>query len=161
MRRWKAVTVAFVLGVVAMGPVAVWAGVAGFGKVSSQADRQANAWSTNSFKTSSTAFVTMPRFTQTICAKNEISANVSMVVSDASAEFQVVLDGGGAFQPLAVPFDPGVLVRGFSFTFVANAGTFEGSDMHGVEVQVRSPTGEQVSVVKGDVNLVYEVGSQC
>ena len=95
-----------------------------------------------------------------VCAKGQVTATVSMVLRGAPAEVRVSIDGPGPLMnPRQARFDPLGGTNSFSFSFVVDARTFEGSDGHLFAVEWRSPTGVETTLRRGDVNLLFRVGS--
>jgi hypothetical protein len=95
---------------------------------------------------------------QTLCARRELSLSLSVNVHGAPVLFRVLMDGGPTLEPGPARFVPGPDSRTFAATFVGNAGTFEGSDGHGLEVQWRSPSGGVVTLDRGVANVLFERG---
>ena len=94
-----------------------------------------------------------------ICAKGQVTATVSMVLQGAPADVRVSMDGPGPLMnPRQARFDPLGGTNSFSFSFVIDAQTFEGSDGHLFAVEWRSPSGAETTLRRGDVNVLFRVG---
>jgi hypothetical protein len=123
-------------------------------------DHQRSVTKQDPSTTSRTAWGPVPGLTSTlVCARGEVSATLSVTVSGAPVQFHVRIDSGGVMDPGAATFDPGARTRSFSFTFVGRLGAFEGSDGHTFDLQWRSPSGSQVTLRRGALNLLFHVGS--
>lgn len=125
-------------------------------------DRQVFKYRESDAATTSTAWSNVPgvrRFQ--ICAVNEVSVHVNLVLGGAPAAFRIRIDGTDEIiaHPGPVRFRPG-RGRVFSFSFAEHVAPFEANDLHLVEVQWRSPTGDRVTLNRGMVNLLFERGSQ-
>jgi hypothetical protein len=157
----RRITILALFLVAAAIPLSVLAATTG--SLTSQLDRQRAKWRTGSVSTASTAWTTIPglRFLR-VCAHNEVSATVSVTLSGGPALVRVLM-GTGALLPMhpgPARFVPeGAAVRSFSYTWVADAQPFEGSDGQGLEVQWRSPSGQPITLTRGDVNVLFEQGS--
>ena len=130
------------------------------GRLASRLDRQVAKYRTTAVMTSSTQWHTVRGLSATICSKNEVSATVGVRVRGGPVAVRVLQDGGPVMKPGPARFVP----RGsesFSFTFVNPTGTFEANDHHSFEVQWRSPRGVPVRLRRGDLNLLFERGTQC
>jgi hypothetical protein len=159
------------VGIVAVAlPFAVFA-AASYGREGGALDRQVAAWRTSPIERSGASwstigglsFVPTASTSRSICMKRGFSVTLTVTLRGAPAYFRLLMDGGPVLPPLAVRFDPGADGRPhtFSATFVGHAGTFEGSDLHGLEVQWRSPSGRAVTLVRGAANVLYEQGGAC
>ncbi len=62
-------------------------------------------------------------------------------------------------RPGSVRFVPHS-VESFSYTFVNRVAAFEDDDTHVFDVQWRSPSGRRVTLVGGDVNLLFQQGQR-
>jgi hypothetical protein len=125
-------------------------------------DRQAFKYRERDAVTSSTAWSNVPGMRRfQICAVNEVSTQVNMVLRGAPAVIRIRIDGTDEIiaHPGPVSFHPGP-GRVFSFTFADHVAPFEANDFHLIEIQWRSPTGERVTLKRGMVNLLFERGSQ-
>lgn len=107
--------------------------------------------------TSSRAWRRVPGFRFRVCAVNEVSENVSMVLRGAPVAFRIRIDGTDEIiaHPGPVRFRPGP-GRVFSFTFAEEVFPFEAEDLHFFDLQWRSPTGERVTLKKGMANVLFE-----
>lgn len=110
--------------------------------------------------TSSTGWTPVPGLASTlICAKGTVSATLSVNLVGAPAQFRLHIDGGGLMEPELAHFDPTGGTRSFSSTFAARVGTWEGSDGHSFDLEWRSPSGAPVTLKRGDLVLLFGVGS--
>jgi hypothetical protein len=167
--RKLVVTLATVGAVAVALPFAVFA--AGVGREGGSLDRQVAAWRTTPIERSGASwstigglsFVPTASASRSICMKRGFSVSLTVTLEGAPAYFRVLMDGEPVLTPLAVRFDPGADGRPhtFSATFVGHASTFEGSDLHGLEVQWRSPSGGAVTLVGGAANVLYQRGGSC
>jgi hypothetical protein len=95
-----------------------------------------------------------------VCAVNEVSAKVSLVLRGGPVAIRIRIDGTEVLaHPGAVSFRPGP-GRVFSFGFAEHVAPFEANDLHQLEVQWRSLTGSPVILKRGMVNLLFERGLQ-
>ena len=151
-------------------PLAVLA-AASSGREGGALDRQVAGWGTAPLTRSSPAwstigslsFVPTASGSRTICMSRGFSASLTVTLSGAPVYFRVLMDGGPVLAPLGVRFDPEADGRPhtFSATFVGHAGMFEGSDLHGLEVQWRSPSGRAETLERGAANVLYQQGGAC
>jgi hypothetical protein len=139
-------------------PAAVLAASGVFG---SALDRQASKWTTTPTTTSSTDWRNVPRLSLTRCTLHQVTAMVSVTVSGAPVQFRVVIDGvpEAPMRPGAARFTPDG-TESFSYNFVARTAPFEADDTHSFAVQWRSPTGADVTLLRGVLNLLYQRGTQ-
>jgi hypothetical protein len=145
-----------ILLLLAAVPTAV---IAANGLLSSAVDRQTARWTTNSVSTSSTAWRNVPGLRVTADTIDEVSASLSVTLVGAPVRFRIVVDTPEApMKPGSARFVPSGR-ESFAFTFVANTFTFEGDDTHTFTVQWRSPGGQQVTLLRGTLNLVYQFGT--
>jgi hypothetical protein len=129
---------------------------------SSMLDRQTNARATKAVTTSSTTFVNLRGLVDVrVCAQGQVTAILSVGVSGAPARFRVLYEDGPSLFPAKAEFDPVSGTKGFSFTFVGQAGTFEGLDQHVFTVQWRSATGAPTNAHGRLLDLLYHVGARC
>ena len=139
-------------------PVAV---LAAGGRLGSKLDRQAAKWTTTPASTSRTTWTNVPGLSRlTVCTLNEVSATLSVTVRGAPVRFRVLIDSvpEAPMKPGSVRFVP----RGeesFSFTFVNRTAPFEDDDTHVFTVQWRSPSGGRVTLLRGDLNLLFQQGT--
>lgn len=154
--RKSLIAIGFLLLLAAV-PAAV---IAAGGGLSSAVDLQAARWTTTSVSTSSVTWRNVPGLTRlTADTIDEVSASLSVTIQGAPALFRVVIDTPeGPMKPGSARFVPSGR-ESFSFTFVANTLPFEGDDTHVFTVQWRSPSGKQVTLLKGALNLVYQLGT--
>lgn len=160
-----ALTLALVVAIAV--PIALAAGPT---RAAGQLDRQQAAWTADPVSNSSPqwrtirrlSFVSSQSVSNTLCAKHELSVSLSVGFhGGAPVLFRVLMDGGPTLEPGPAHFLPGSGSRTHAATFVGNAGTFEGSDRHALEVQWRSPSGEPVTLDRGVANVLFEQGSSC
>ena len=139
-------------------PVAVLAGRGAFG---GERERQSAKWTTTSVSTSSTAWRNVPGLSLTRCTVHQVSAMVSVTVRGAPVRFRVIIDGvpEAPMKPGSARFVPEGS-ESFSYTFVGRTAPFEADDTHVFNVQWRSPTGRRVTLQRGDLNLLFERGTQ-
>ena len=89
-----------------------------------------------------------------------MSATLSVTIEGAPARFRVIIDTPEApMYPGTVRFVPQG-TESFSATFVRRVFPFEADDTHSFTVQWRSPSGQQVTLKRGILNLLYERGTQ-
>lgn len=141
------------------------------GREGGELDRQVAAWRTTPTTRTSSSWATLGQLSfvptasasRSICMNSGFSVSLTATLSGAPAYFRVLMDGGPVLAPLGVRFDPGADGRPhtFSATFVGHAGTFEGSDLHGLEVQWRSPSSRAVTLGRGAANVLYQRGGAC
>lgn len=130
------------------------------GSASSSLDLQASKFTTTTQTTSSTTFRAINGLSGiSICALNQVTADLSVEINNAPATFQIRFDGGPTMLPGTVRFNPTNPHDSFSFTYLQNVTTFEGSDLHAFDVEWRSPTGQPVTLERGTFNLQYEHGT--
>jgi hypothetical protein len=134
--------------------------IAATGNLSSDVNRQTARWTTTATSTSSTTWRNVPGLSRLSADTiDEVSATLSVTLRGAPARFRVIVDTPeGPFRPPSVRFAPAG-DESFSFTFVRNTLPFEDDDTHSFTVQWRSPTGRQVTLLNGVLNLVYEFGT--
>jgi hypothetical protein len=127
--------------------------------LSSDVNRQKARWTTTAVSTSSTTWRNVPGLSRlTADTVDEVSATLSVTVRGAPVRFRVIVDTPeGPFRPGSARFVP-TGTESFSFTFVRETIAFEADDTHVFSVQWRSPTGGNVTLVQGVLNLVYEFG---
>jgi hypothetical protein len=154
--RKSLIVIAVLLAVVAV-PVAV---LAAGGVLSSDVNRQKARWTTTSVSTSSTEWRNVPGLGRlTADTIDEVSATLSVTLQGAPVRFRVVIDTPEApMRPGSVRFAPKG-IESFSFTFVRDTLPFEGDDTHVFSVQWRSPSGGQVTLLNGVLNLIFELGT--
>lgn len=119
-------------------------------------DQQNFMVTTTSASTSSTAWANVPGLQDhAVCARDGVSATVSVVLSGAPADIRVRLDDTTTVKPGSVRFDPTSGTTGFSFTFVHPLS----NGIHSFDVQWKSPTGDAVTLSRGDLNVLFEDGT--
>jgi hypothetical protein len=131
------------------------------GNLSGNLDLQKARWTTTAVSTSSTQWRNVPGLTRLpACTLNEVSLTLSVTIRGAPAGFRAIMDGvpEAPMRPGAARFVPDGQ-ESFSYTFVANTVPFEDDDSHTFGVQWRSPTGGQVRLDRGALNLLYQAGT--
>ncbi|MEZ5098438.1 MAG: hypothetical protein R3C15_01215 [Thermoleophilia bacterium] len=119
-------------------------------------DQQNFVLTTTSASTSSTAWANVPGLRDhAVCARDGVSATVSLVLTGAPADVRVRLNDATTVKPGSVRFDPGSGTTGFSFTFVQPVS----NGIQSFDVQWRSPTGGAVTLARGDLNVLFEDGT--
>jgi hypothetical protein len=135
--------------------------LAASGGTTSALDLQAAKWTTTTVTTSSTTFRPIAGLSGlTVCALNQVTAQLSVELNGAPAGFQIRVDGDGTMAPGAVRFVPAGPHAAFSFSFVRSVGPFEANDHHSFDVEWRSPTGAATTLERGTFNLQYQRGTQ-
>jgi len=139
-------------------PIAV---VAATGRLSGRLERQAAKWTTTPARTSSTAWRGVPGLRITRCMRDQVTAMLTVTVRGAPVQFRGVIDGvpEAPMRPGAVRFVPDG-TESFAATLVARTGPFEADDTHSVAVQWRSPTGGEIALRRGALNLLFQRGEQ-
>jgi hypothetical protein len=138
-------------------PLTAWAASGGF---SSRTDVQNSLWTNHAVSTSSTAFHRVAALSGlNVCAINQVTATLSVQTHGAPAVFQIRVDGGGLMQPGSIRVVPVGPHEAFSFTWVQGVSTFENNDHHSFELEWRSPSGQKATLEKGDLNLIYQIGT--
>jgi hypothetical protein len=158
MRKKTAVVAVLVVAFVAI-PLTVLALTSGR---SARLDRQTNMIRSKTLSTSSMTWHNVPKLTDVrICAQGQVTAMLSANVSGAPVRFRVLYDDGPSLFPAKTEFAPGSGTKGFSFTFVGPAFTFEGLDGHAYTVQCRSAAGGTTSLHGAVLDLLYQTGTHC
>jgi len=158
VRKATFFAVAVAVVVVALVPVAV---LAVSGNVTGPVKRQSAAFTTDHVTTTSKTFANITALSGIqVCAVDEVSVNVSLGLSGAAADAQVMLDGV-AIRPGAVRFQTNGKVDSFSFTFVTNATASGGFDNHVIDVQWRSVSGLATNLYGGTANVIYNSNGTC
>lgn len=134
------------------------AGGGGGSELRSKLDRQ-RAVSSDPDTTSSERWRDVRGYRVVVCARRSVSAHAFVNVTGAPVRFRFSLDSGAVFRPSAGRFDPRDGTHAFMLMGVQRAGTFEGTDSHAVTLQWQSPTGNNVSLSRGVMNVLYEKGS--
>lgn len=129
-------------------------------RISSALDRQVSEWTSRPASTSSTSWRNVPRLGSVeACTLRQVTATLSVTISGAPALFRVVIDTPEApMRPGPAHFVPDAKET-FSATFVRTTIPFEDDDSHVFSVQWRSPTGEQVRLASGVLNLAFQQGT--
>jgi hypothetical protein len=129
--------------------------IAASGTLNGSLDRQSAAWTTTARTTSSPRWRDVPRLTLSRCTRNQVTAMLNVMVSGtAPVEFRVRADGV-PMQPGRARFSPDG-TESFSFDFARRTEPVEGDDTHTFIVQWRSPSGSQVILERGLLNLLFQ-----
>jgi hypothetical protein len=157
MRKKPLLLVVVAVLVLAAVPVVVSAATA---DTTSTLDRQLARWTSTDATTSSTRWRNVPRLSRlSACTIRGVSANLSVTVEGAPVLFRVIIDTPEApMRPGPARFVPQGR-ESFSYTFVRGTGPFENDDTHSFSVQWRSPSGNQVRLAHGVVNLLFQDGT--
>jgi hypothetical protein len=147
-----------VLLLLAAVPIAV---LAANGVLGGALERQSAKWTTTSVSTSSTNWRNVPGLRLTRCTVNQVSAMLSVTVRGAPVRFRMIIDGvpEAPMKPGSARFVPDG-AESFSYTFVARTAPFEADDTHSFTPQWRSPSGRRVTLERGDLNLLFQRGTQ-
>jgi hypothetical protein len=155
----KATVVAMLVAALVAIPLTVLALTSGR---SARLDRQTNAIRGRDITTASTNWRNVPKLTDVlICAQGQVTAMLSANVSGAPVRFRVLYEDGPRLFPARTQFNPGTGTKGFSFTFVGAASTFEGLDGHVYTVQWRSANGSPTILREAVLDLLYQRGTHC
>lgn len=123
-------------------------------------ERQRASWSTDRASTSRTQLRDVRGLRDiSFCSEGQIAVSLNVTVKGAPVAFRVVVDSVPEVQQLRRPavFRPaGGRTQSFSYTFVVNTATFEGSNRHAIEVEWRSLTGRRVTLKHGNLNLTFD-----
>lgn len=149
------------VGSVALGLVVVGAQVviAGTTRGRTPVDCVDTLWRTSSVSTSSTTWEAVPGFGAHPTAIFPITVNVSALVSGAPARFRILSTNVGeqtfVSNPGATRFEPGVTgPSSFSFQWVERDDVAS-PHANFIRLQWRSPSGDQVSMLRGDMAVLY------
>jgi hypothetical protein len=156
--RKKPLHLAVVAGLVlAAVPVAVFAAS---GRTTSNLDRQLARWTSTDRSTSSAQWRNVRGLSRlSACTIRGVSANLSVTVEGPPVLFRVIIDTPEApMRPGPARFVPQGR-ESFSYTFVRGTVPFEDDDTHSFSVQWRSPSGGQVRLAHGVVNLLFQDGT--
>jgi hypothetical protein len=155
--RKRSATIGAVV-ILAATPAAVLAATGVFG---SDLDHQSARWTTTAATTSSKNWRNVPRLVLVRCTLHQVTASVSVTVSGAPVEFRVIIDGvpEAPMKPGPARFVPSG-TESFSYDFVGRTAPFEADDSHAFNVQWRSPTGGNVTLRRGVLNLLFQNGTQ-
>jgi hypothetical protein len=162
VRRWLTIRRSFVfLGVVVLLAAVPLVVSAANGLLAGELDRQAARWTTTPVATTSTVWRNVPGLSLTRCTLNQVTAMVNVTVRGAPVRFRVIIDSvtEAPMMPASARFVPSG-EESFSFSFVGRTGPFEADDTHVFNVQWRSPTGRAVTLARGNLNLLFERGTQ-
>jgi hypothetical protein len=134
--------------------------IAATAETTSTLDRQLARWTSTDRSTSSTRWRNVPGLSRlSACTIRGVSANLSVTVQGAPVLFRVIIDTPEApMRPGAARFVP-TGRESFSYTFVRGTRPFEDDDTHSFSVQWRSPSGNQVRLAHGVVNLLFQDGT--
>jgi hypothetical protein len=155
MRRFVLIGAIVLLAAV---PAAVVAATGAFGGA---LDRQAAKWRTTPATTANRSWRRVPGLSLSRCTLNQVTATVSATVRGGPVMFRVVIDGvpEAPMRPGPARFVPDG-TESFSYSFVARTAPFEADDSHRFDVHWRSPSGAQVTLKRGALNLLYQRGKQ-
>jgi hypothetical protein len=148
------------IGVGAIAVAAPLAVLAVTGTFNGAAERQSARWTTSAVSTSSTTWRNVPGLVLTRCTLNQVTLMLSVNVEGAPVRFRVKIDDAATMKPTSSRFVPHG-TESFAYTFVGNTGPFEANDHHLFNVQWRSPSGAQVTLHQGAINLLFQRGTQC
>jgi hypothetical protein len=156
MRRLLVLVVA-----VALVGGAAWVAVAGTSRGRTPVNCMDTVWRTTPVSTSSRDFVAVPGFTDDPSAIYPISINVSALVSGARVEFRVLSTNVGAQTHASKPglarFDP-IGSSSFAYQWVEPNGS-AAVHVNSLELQWRSPSGNPVDLLRGDMAVQYHTES--
>jgi hypothetical protein len=149
------------IGVGAIAVAAPFAVLAATGTFSGAAERQSARWTTTAVSTSSKTWKNVPGLAITRCTLNQVTLMVSANVEGGPVRFRAIIDGvpEAPMKPTSSRFVPQG-IESFSYTFVGRTGPFEADDTHRFNVQWRSPSGAQITMHQGAINLVFQRGTQ-
>jgi len=152
MRRLLVLVVAVAL----VGGVA-WVAVAATSRGRTPVNCMDTVWSTTAVSTSSRDFAAVPGFTDDPSAIYPISINVSALVSGAQVEFRLLSTNAGAqthpSKPGATRFVPNGS-SSFAYQWVEPNGS-AAVHVNSLELQWRSPSGNPVNLLRGDMAVQY------
>ena len=116
-------------------------------------------WRTNAASTSSTSFVKLPGLTDSPASIFPMTVTVSAQLSGAPVEFRVRSTNVGSQTTFARPgrvrFVPTAGGDAFSFQWI-DPGDTAAVHMHDLVLQWRSPSGQPVTLDRGDMSVSYE-----
>jgi hypothetical protein len=153
---WKKPLVA----VAALGLVVAGAGVVRAGTTTGRTPVNCmdTTWQKTSVSTSSTAWRNVPGFQADPTAIFPITVDVSATVSGAPVRFRLVGTNVGeqtvVSNPGATRFDPGVGPNAFTYQWV-DQGDSAAAHANLLRLQWRSPSGGDVSLLRGDMAVLY------
>jgi hypothetical protein len=103
----------------------------------------------------------VPGLTITRCTLNQVTLMVSVNVEGGPVRFRAIIDDvpEAPMKPTPSRFVPHG-TESFAYTFVGRTGPFEADDTHRFNVQWRSPSGAQVTMHQGALNLLFQRGTQ-
>jgi hypothetical protein len=104
----------------------------------------------------------VPGLALTRCTLNQVTLMLSVTVEGGPVRFRAIIDDvpEAPMKPTVAQFRPQG-TESFAYTFVGNTGPFEANDNHLFNVQWRSPSGAQVTMHQGAINLLFQAGTQC
>ena len=149
------------VGVGAIAVAAPLAILAATGTLNGAAERQSARWTTSAVSTSSTTWRNVPGLVITRCTLNQVTLTLSVNVEGGPVRFRAIIDDvpEAPMKPTSSRFVPQG-AESFAYTFVGRTGPFEADDTHRFNVQWRSPTGAQVTMHQGAINLLFQRGTQ-
>jgi hypothetical protein len=152
MRRLLVLAIA-----VALVGGAAWVAVAGTSRGVTRVNCMDTVWSTTAVSTSSRNFVAVPGFTDDPIAIFPISINVSALVSGADVEFRVLSTNAGAQTHTSKPGVTRFVPNGsssFAYQWVERNQS-AAVHVNSLELQWRSPSGNPVNLLRGDMAAQY------
>ena len=129
--------------------------IAASGTLNGSLDRQSAAWTTTSRTTSSKRWRDVPGMTLTRCTREQVTAMLNVMVSGTAPVAFRVRNDGVPMQPGQARFAPDG-TESFSFAFARRTAPGESGDTHVFTVQWRSPSGSQVVLERGLLNLLFQ-----
>lgn len=158
MKKWLVAGTAFVVGVSVAVPLALAAGGGGGGRL----DTQGFLYRTSSLSNASKSYQDVVDLSGSLCTLDEVAATISGNAAGAPFALRILMDGGPTMAPgVAYVYPPaGGSSATFSATFAIMTGTFEGSDLHGFEVQWRSLNGQSSTLQRVLANYQFQDGDQ-
>jgi hypothetical protein len=149
------------IGVGAIAIAAPFAVLAATGTFNGAAERQSARWVTAAVSTSSKTWRNVPGLVITRCTLNQVTLMLSVNVEGGPVRFRAIIDDvpEAPMKPTSSRFVPQG-ADSFAYTFVGRTGPFEADDTHRFNVQWRSPTGAQVTMHQGAINLLFKRRTQ-
>jgi hypothetical protein len=149
------------IGVGAIAVAAPLVVIAATGGFNGAAERQSARWTTTAVSTSSTTWKNVPGLVITRCTVNQVTLMLSVNVEGGPVRFRAIIDDvpEAPMKPTSSRFVPHGN-ESFAFTFVGRTGPFEANDNHRFNVQWSSPSGAQVTMHQGAMNLLFQRGTQ-
>ena len=152
-----------ILAVVGVGSLTMSAALA-LQRNGSPVDHQLVTFHSNPVTTSSTKWTNVPQFTRLpVCVRDgtDFSATVTVNARGGPVAFRMY-DFGAVLSPRKVQFDPTEVTPSFSFTVVGILGTIENDDIHKLNLQWKSVTGDPVTLTSAAVRFLWtRAGADC